>query len=180
MTAQLNDSGDTMNAAQTQTPEAPDRRGLAGKVAIVTGARRGIGAAAARTFAGAGAAVALAARDRQALEEVAGEIEASGGRAVVVATDVTDAGAVETLVAQTVDAVGRLDVALNNAGGGFTGNAPLAEQSVEDLDRMLALNLGGPEFMTVDLSGPSLTIQQRHNPRPLRPGGTRPTHGEQA
>jgi NAD(P)-dependent dehydrogenase (short-subunit alcohol dehydrogenase family) len=90
---------------------------LAGKVAIVTGASRGIGAAAARMFAEAGAAVALAARTVDALESVAQELIAAGGQAIAVPTDVTDAEAVERLVDRTVQSFGRLDVALNNAGG---------------------------------------------------------------
>jgi NAD(P)-dependent dehydrogenase (short-subunit alcohol dehydrogenase family) len=63
---------------------------LEGKVAIVTGASRGIGALTARAFAAAGAAVALAARDEQALASVAEEIVGAGGRALIVATDVSD------------------------------------------------------------------------------------------
>jgi NAD(P)-dependent dehydrogenase (short-subunit alcohol dehydrogenase family) len=81
------------------------------KVAIVTGASRGIGAATARAFARAGAAVVIAARDEDALASVAEHISAAGGRALVVPTDVGDAASVERLVARTVDAYGRLDIA---------------------------------------------------------------------
>src|SRR5262245_32438629 len=88
---------------------------LAGKVALVVGASRGIGATTARTFAKAGAAVTLAARDAQALEGVARTIQDAGGRALAIPTDVSDPVAVARLVAQTLDTYGRLDAAFNNA-----------------------------------------------------------------
>ena len=87
-------------------------------MAIVTGASPSIGAEAARAFAAAGAAVALAARTADALESVAQDIVAAGGQAIAVTFDVTDAEAVEQLVARTVQTFGRLDAVLNNAGGG--------------------------------------------------------------
>ena len=114
-----------------------------GKVAIVTGASRGIGAATARAFARAGAAVVLAARDEDALASVAEHISAAGGRALVVPTDVGDAASVERLVARTVDAYGRLDIAFNNAAGGGHLPSPLAEVAVEDYDGALAISLRG-------------------------------------
>jgi NAD(P)-dependent dehydrogenase (short-subunit alcohol dehydrogenase family) len=115
---------------------------LEGRVAIITGASRGIGAAAARAFAQAGAAVALAARDEAALTALAGEIEQSGGRALAVPTDVGDAAAMERLVRQTVQTYGRLDAAFNNAGDNHA-LAPLADIAVEDFDRVLRVNLRG-------------------------------------
>ena len=104
-----------MNAAEAIPPDLLDA-----KVAIVTGASRGIGAATARTLARAGAAVVLAARDEDALASVAEHISAAGGRALVVPTDVGDAATVERLVARTVDAYGRLDIAFNNAAAAAT------------------------------------------------------------
>jgi NAD(P)-dependent dehydrogenase (short-subunit alcohol dehydrogenase family) len=101
----------------TLSPTAPD---LTGKVLIITGAGRGIGAAAARTVAAAGATAVLTARDVPALAAVERKIIASGGRALAVPTDVGDPTAVERLVAQALDAYGRLDAAFNNAGEGHS------------------------------------------------------------
>lgn len=115
---------------------------LEGKVAIVTGASRGIGAAAARAFAGAGAGVVLAARTAQAIAAVADEINAAGGRALAVPTDVTDPESVRRLVEKTVATFGRLDVAFNNAGAGQMPK-PLAEISFEDFEAGLKANLYG-------------------------------------
>lgn len=123
----------------TPTPTNPD---LTGKVAIITGASRGIGAAAVRTFAVAGATVVLAARDEHALAAVAEDISASGGQALAVPTDVGDPASVERLVAQTLDACGRLDAAFNNAGDGHMP-APLADVAVDDFDRAVRVNLRG-------------------------------------
>ena len=111
------------------------------KVAIVTGASRGIGAGAARALAAAGATVVLAARDQLALASLAEKIEAAGGRGLAVSTDVTDPVSVERLVEGTMNAYGRLDAALNNAAGGGHPPTPLADVSVDDLDSALAVNL---------------------------------------
>jgi len=116
---------------------------LAGKVAVVTGASRGIGAAAARAFADAGAAVALAAREADALEQVAHQLEERGARAIAVPTDVCDEEAVIRLIETTVGAFGRLDAAFNNAGGGGRGKAPLAALGTEEFDSVLGVNLRG-------------------------------------
>ena len=116
---------------------------LQGKAAIVTGASRGIGAVAARAFAAAGSAVALAARDEGALATVAEQITASGGQALVVPTDVGDPAAVERLVRSTTEAFGRLDVAFNNAAGGRHPPTPLSDVDVEDFDRVLRVTLRG-------------------------------------
>ena len=115
---------------------------LAGKVALITGASQGIGAATARLFAQAGAAVVLASRSAEELAHNVEEIKANGGEAMAVKTDVADAASVESLVKRTVEAYGRLDVAVNNAGIGG-GNMPLVEVSEELFDRVIATNLKG-------------------------------------
>lgn len=120
-------------------------RRLEGKVAIVTGASRGIGAATARYFASEGATVVLAARDEPAISAVANDIVAVGGRALAVSTDVGDAASVERLVKQAVDTYGRLDIAFNNAGESRRP-IPLVDMSLEDFDRVVQINLYGTFF----------------------------------
>src|SRR5882672_548846 len=87
---------------------------FAGKVVLVAGASRGIGAATAQAFARAGAKVVLAARDKEALESIANGIREIGD-ALPVPCDVGDAASVERLVHQTMSTFGRLDAAFNNA-----------------------------------------------------------------
>jgi NAD(P)-dependent dehydrogenase (short-subunit alcohol dehydrogenase family) len=113
-----------------------------GQVALVAGASRGIGAAAAEAFAAAGAAVVLAARDLAALRAVAGRIEAAGGRALAVRADVSDADSMRGLVDQAVAAYGRLDAAFNNATAGPMP-APLADIDPAEFDRGIAVNVRG-------------------------------------
>jgi 7-alpha-hydroxysteroid dehydrogenase len=94
-----------------------DRFKMTDKVAIVTGAGRGIGGAAAVCLAEAGADVVISARTREQLDEVAAKVEAVGRRAVVVPADLSDLDAVAALVDHARDAFGRLDLVVNNVGG---------------------------------------------------------------
>jgi len=116
---------------------------LTGRVAIVTGASRGIGAAIARALSAAGARVVLAARDASALHALAEELTSAGGSALAVPTDVTEPDQVRELVRQTLDAYSRLDAAVNNAAGGGHRPTPLAEVAVDDYDSALAVSLRG-------------------------------------
>jgi NAD(P)-dependent dehydrogenase (short-subunit alcohol dehydrogenase family) len=112
-----------------------------GKVALVTGGSSGIGRAAAHAFARGGARVVIAARTAERAEAVVREITESGGTARFVACDVARVHDVERLIAETVEAYGRLDCAFNNAAtldGAFT---LLADISEEEYDRALANNL---------------------------------------
>ncbi|HEU4366902.1 MAG TPA: SDR family oxidoreductase [Methylomirabilota bacterium] len=114
---------------------------LGGKVAVVTGASRGLGRAIALALAAAGADVALAARSRRDLEETAHEAERHGARTLALSTDVASYAAVESLMSQTVSALGRLDVVVNNAG--IARVAPLAEASLDDWRAIVDVNLSG-------------------------------------
>ena len=114
---------------------------LDGTVALVTGASSGIGAATARALAAEGAAVALAARRKDRLDELAADIGAAGGRALVLETDVTDQQQAIDAVDRTVAELGRLDTVVNNAGVMLLG--PIVDAPVEEWDRMVALNVQG-------------------------------------
>lgn len=119
-----------------------DRFRLDGEVAVVTGAGKGIGRAIAIALAEAGADVALASRTQSDLDAVAAEITALGRRAMPLATDATDADALERLAAQTVATLGKLTVWVNNAGG-IPDATPryLTRTPEENFDAQIALNL---------------------------------------
>jgi NAD(P)-dependent dehydrogenase (short-subunit alcohol dehydrogenase family) len=108
---------------------------------VVTGASGGLGRAIAFAFAEAGADVTVAARAKPRLEETAQEIERRGVRALVMPTDVTSFADVESCMARTVEALGRLDVIVNNAG--IARITPLAEASPEDWRSIVDTNLTG-------------------------------------
>jgi NADP-dependent 3-hydroxy acid dehydrogenase YdfG len=114
---------------------------LAGQVAVVTGAGRGIGRAVATALARAGAGVALAARSAVELEAVAREIGQAGGRARAVPTDVRQEAAVEALARRVLAEWGRVDVLVNAAG--LASFAPVTDSKLDDWDQMLAVNLRG-------------------------------------
>jgi NAD(P)-dependent dehydrogenase (short-subunit alcohol dehydrogenase family) len=115
---------------------------LAGQVALVTGASSGLGRATAVAMAQAGADVALLARGKQDLEQVAAEAGRAGGRALVLPADLADAEALAGAVAWVMDAFGHIDVLVNAAGTDVPG--PVAELAVGDWDRVLAVNLRAP------------------------------------
>jgi NAD(P)-dependent dehydrogenase (short-subunit alcohol dehydrogenase family) len=115
---------------------------MQGRVALVVGASRGIGAVTAQAFAAAGASVVLGSRDLGALESVARDIEAGGGRAIAVQSDVTDVDSMQNLVAQAVDTYGGLDYAFNNAAGGPMP-APLADLDPAEFDLGIATHIRG-------------------------------------
>ena len=111
-----------------------------GRVTLVVGASRGIGAGTARAFARAGASVVLASRRQSSVDAVAAAIEAEGGTALPRQTDATDARQVELLVDAVLERFGRLDVAFNNTTDG-PRSAPLADIDVEGFDAGIAANV---------------------------------------
>jgi 3-oxoacyl-[acyl-carrier protein] reductase len=115
---------------------------LAGKVALVTGGSRGLGAAIARRLAAAGAAVAFtySTSPGKALE-VTADIEAAGGEAMAIKADAAHPEAVRHAVTKTVEAFGRIDILVNNAGA--LAVAPIEQLTLEDFDKMLAVNVRG-------------------------------------
>jgi NADP-dependent 3-hydroxy acid dehydrogenase YdfG len=122
------------------------RSELADTVALVTGASSGIGAATARGLAEHGASVALVARRRDRLEALAAEINGSGGRAVVMETDITDRTQAEAAVQRTIEGFGRLDTLVNNAGLMLLG--PVVGADAEEWNRMIAVNIQGLLYTT--------------------------------
>jgi 3-oxoacyl-[acyl-carrier protein] reductase len=115
---------------------------LTGKVALVTGGSRGLGAAIAKRLASDGAAVALTyTSSPQKADAVVRAIESAGGQALPIRADSADVEAVRNAVAETVKAFGRLDILVNNAG--VVVLAPIDEFKMEDFDRLLAVNVKG-------------------------------------
>ncbi len=115
---------------------------LTGKVLFITGASRGIGAAAARLFAREGAAVVLAARSTDALDGVVTDIRSAGGTADAVALDLADADSIRAAVTRVDELHGRLDGAFNN-GAAIQQPGPLDTTTDEDIDTQFAVNFRG-------------------------------------
>jgi 7-alpha-hydroxysteroid dehydrogenase len=123
-----------------------DRFRLDGKVAIVTGAGKGIGAATAVALAEAGADVVCAARTAADIEATAGHVRARGRHALAVPTDVTDTSQLDHLVDRTVQQLGRVDVLVNNAGGWMP--RPLMQTSERNLEAALRFNVVSAFLLT--------------------------------
>jgi 3-oxoacyl-[acyl-carrier protein] reductase len=114
--------------------------GLSGKIALVTGGGRGIGAGIARRLAAEGVTVAITYSASAAkARDVVAEIEAKGGTAIAIAADAADADAVIAAVDRTIAEFGGLDILVNNAGMGVA--APIADMSLADYDRCFAINV---------------------------------------
>jgi 3-oxoacyl-[acyl-carrier protein] reductase len=115
---------------------------LEGKVALVTGGSRGIGAAIAKRLAADGAHVAITyTKGADAAVSVIKEIERAGGKAIAIQADAADADAVKAAVEKTFATFGRLDVLVNNAGTAIP--KPFEEATLEEMDRVLAINVRG-------------------------------------
>jgi NAD(P)-dependent dehydrogenase (short-subunit alcohol dehydrogenase family) len=122
-------------------------RRLEGKIALITGANRGIGRGIAEAFASEGAALTLTARDAALLDETAEALKRKGADALAVPADVTDERQVQEVFRRAMDRFGRLDILVNNAGT-FAGSGPVDEVSVESWDQVIAVNLRGPFLCT--------------------------------
>jgi len=115
---------------------------LEGKIALITGGSRGIGAAIAKRLAADGASVAVTySKGADAAASVVKGIERAGGKAVAIQADATDAGAVEAAVEKTVATFGRLDILVNNAGTAIPKR--FEETTLEELDRLIDINVRG-------------------------------------
>jgi NADP-dependent 3-hydroxy acid dehydrogenase YdfG len=125
---------------------SPTPSDLSGTVALVTGASSGIGAATARRLAEHGASVALVARRKDRLDDLAAEIEKRGGTALAVGADITDRAQAEAAVQRSVEHFGRLDTLVNNAGLMLLG--PVVGADVEEWERMIAVNVQGLLYAT--------------------------------
>ncbi len=131
---------------------------LLGKVALVTGGSRGIGAAIVQRLAADGASVALTySGSKEKADELVRKIEAAGGKAIAIKADASDADATRAAVKQTVTTFGALDILVNNAGVAVM--APITEFSLEDFDRTMAVNVRG------------LFVASQEAARHLRDGG---------
>jgi NADP-dependent 3-hydroxy acid dehydrogenase YdfG len=114
---------------------------ITGKVIVITGASSGLGEATARHLAAKGALLVLGARRTDKLEAIAKDLRAAGAQVEVLTTDVTSAAQITALVQKGVDAFGKVDVLVNNAG--LMAIAPLKEGKVEEWERMIDINIKG-------------------------------------
>jgi NAD(P)-dependent dehydrogenase (short-subunit alcohol dehydrogenase family) len=138
-------------------PTPQDLLDFTGKVAIITGSSGGIGEGIALRFAEAGAAVVVNYRSNtEGAQGVVDQIKANGGKAIAIQADVAQREEVEQLIAQTVDAFGRLDVIVNNAG--LQGLAFLMDMTDEDWDSLMAVNLRGT-FLCTQLAAKQMIAQ---------------------
>ena len=123
-----------------------DRFSLTDRVAVVTGAGRGIGAAAAVALAEAGADVVISARTAAQLDDIAARIDKAGRRAVVVPADLSDLDAAAGLAAAAQDELGRIDVVVNNVGGSMP--KPFLDTTTRDLEAAFRFNVSTAHALT--------------------------------
>jgi NADP-dependent 3-hydroxy acid dehydrogenase YdfG len=116
-------------------------QGIKDKIVVITGASSGLGDATARHLSAQGASVVLGARREDRIRSLAKELTSKGGKAIAIATDVTDCEQVKRLVDMAVKTYGRVDVMINNAG--LMPQSPLERLKIEDWDRMIDVNIKG-------------------------------------
>jgi NAD(P)-dependent dehydrogenase (short-subunit alcohol dehydrogenase family) len=127
---------------------------LGGRVALVTGARQGVGRAMALALARAGASVAVTSRDAASLGELAAELDAIGAEHLELALELTDAASIVAVVAATTQRFGRLDVLVNNAGVSIRRAA--TDYTAAEWDEVLSTNLRAP-FLLAQAAAPAMT-----------------------
>lgn len=137
---------------------APDRRPLAGQVALITGSSRGIGWAVARRLGLLGARISLCARHRLPLEDARHRLAAERITALATPADVTRAAQVDRVVRNTIRKLGPIDILVNNAGVGWFGALPKATE--RDWDRIVNTNLKGP-FLLIRAVAPAMMRRRR-------------------
>jgi NAD(P)-dependent dehydrogenase (short-subunit alcohol dehydrogenase family) len=142
---------------------------LEGRIAMITGPAKGMGAAITKAFAAEGAKLALIGRDIAAIEPVAAEVKGTGAQAIVVKCDLTDAKQCEAAAAQAKEAFGRIDILVNVAGGSGPVGKPGIETSPEEFDEIIKLNMNGC-FHTMRAALPAM-IAQRYG-KVVNVGGT--------
>ncbi|MCL2658721.1 MAG: SDR family oxidoreductase [Betaproteobacteria bacterium] len=151
-------------------------QGIQNKVVVITGASSGLGEAAARLLAKEGALVVLGARRAERIRQLAEELIAEGGKALAIATDVTQCEQVQRLVDTAVKTYGRVDVIINNAG--LMPHSPLERGKVEDWERMVDVNIKGVlygiaaalPYMKAQKSGQIINVSSVAGHK-VRPGG---------
>ncbi len=131
---------------------------LRGKNALVTGGSSGIGKQVALAYAQAGAAVALAGRHQETLQEVAAEIAAEGGQAITVTCDVTEAEQVIAMLSRVTEELGGVDIAVCNAG--IISQDSLLDMSLKEFQRIQNTNVNGV-FLTAQAAAKTMVAQQR-------------------
>jgi NADP-dependent 3-hydroxy acid dehydrogenase YdfG len=154
------------------------RSNLAGSVVVITGASSGIGEGAARLLAMSGARIVLAARRKERIDALARDIEANGGTATAVQTDVTRRDQVEALVQEVLRVYDRIDVVVNNSG--IMPIAPMTALKVDEWDRMIDVNIRGVLYgiaaalpvMQRQKSGHIVNIASVAGLKVFAPGGT--------
>lgn len=142
---------------------------LEGRIAMITGPAKGMGAAITKAFAAEGAKLALIGRDIAAIEPVAAEVKGAGAQAIVVKCDLTDARQCEVAAAKTKEAFGRIDILVNVAGGSGPVGKPGVETTPEEFDEIIKLNMNGC-FHTMRAALPAM-IAQRYG-KVVNVGGT--------
>jgi NAD(P)-dependent dehydrogenase (short-subunit alcohol dehydrogenase family) len=139
------------------TPALPDHFDLHGRVALVTGATKGIGFGLARALAGRGADLVVTSRHQNDCETAAAKLRTLGGRVLARAADVTNRSTLEALATEAASAYGRIDILVNNAGTAMT--KPAEDLTEEDWDRVIDVDLKGV-FLTSIVVGRQMIAQK--------------------